>query len=133
MDARSASVLVAEDREGSRLLIKRLLEQEGFNVTTAEDGLEALEQLQRGQFNLLITDEHMPNLSGMDLCQRLRANERFVALPIIMVTLKAYELAPIHLQKSFGIVGVLRKPFSPTHLLKLVRTALAVNEVARGC
>jgi CheY-like chemotaxis protein/anti-sigma regulatory factor (Ser/Thr protein kinase) len=65
-------ILVAEDEPTTRLLIRRMLEAEGFEVTVAEDGIEALERYTAEPFDLLLADVRMPRLSGLDLLARLR-------------------------------------------------------------
>lgn len=68
-------VLVAEDTPTSRLVVTKMLQRMGITPTLAEDGIQAWNALNSGHFDLLITDCHMPEMDGFDLCARLRAAE----------------------------------------------------------
>src|SRR5436853_7850852 len=76
------TILVVEDEEPIRILSEAILLQEGFRVITAENGLEALEKLQKlgGSVDLLITDLSLPGLSGDDLAARARALQPSMAV-----------------------------------------------------
>jgi two-component system, chemotaxis family, sensor kinase CheA len=80
------SVLVAEDSITSRTLLKNILESSGFQVATAIDGADALAQLKTGSFDIVISDVEMPRLDGFGLTAALRADGRWDALPVILVT-----------------------------------------------
>jgi two-component system chemotaxis sensor kinase CheA len=82
----AASLLVAEDSITSRLLLKGLLEAAGFRVATAADGVEAFEQLQEHDFDLLVSDVEMPRLDGLALTARVRGDKRLARLPVVLVT-----------------------------------------------
>ena len=84
--ARPLSLLVAEDSVTSRMQIKGILERAGYRVSTAADGLEALAQLQQGDFDLLVTDVEMPGLDGFGLTARVRGDARWSELPVVLVT-----------------------------------------------
>ena len=80
------SLLVAEDSVTSRLQLKGILEGAGYRVATAGDGMDALEQLRQGSFDLVVSDVEMPRLDGFGLTARLRTDPRFAALPVVLVT-----------------------------------------------
>jgi two-component system chemotaxis sensor kinase CheA len=79
-------VLIAEDSITSRMLLKGLLESAGYRVRTASDGMEALLLLRSDRFDVVISDVDMPRLDGFGLTQRIRADARTAALPVILVT-----------------------------------------------
>lgn len=80
----AASILVIEDDPRMAELIKRGVEENGYNVTLASDGSEGLKQAQKQCFDLVITDIILPSLSGLEVCKTLKQiNERY---PIIMLT-----------------------------------------------
>ncbi|HEY0857679.1 MAG TPA: response regulator [Albitalea sp.] len=122
--APAASLLVAEDSITSRALLKGILEDAGFRVTTAADGIEALEQLHRQDFDLLVTDVEMPRLDGFGLTARLRSDKRLADLPVILVTaLDTRE------DKERGVeVGanayIVKRGFDQRKLLATIRTLL---------
>src|SRR4029077_10352056 len=81
---RPCRILVADDDRDIRRLNARVLEQSGYQVDTAEDGAAAWEVLQIKAFNLLITDNDMPKLTGVELVRKLRSAR--MALPVILAT-----------------------------------------------
>lgn len=119
------TILVADDESHILHVVSLKLRNAGFRVITARDGQEALEMAQAQHPDLLITDYHMPQLSGLELCQRLKQDTRTSDIPAIMLTARGYHLEPRDTEQS-GILRMLSKPFSPRHLL------LTVNEVLEG-
>ena len=119
------TILVADDETHILHVVSLKLRNAGFKVITARDGQEALEMAQAQHPDLLITDYHMPQLSGLELCQRLKQDARTSDIPAIMLTARGYHLEPRDTEQS-GILRMLSKPFSPRHLL------LTVNEVLEG-
>ena len=119
------TILVADDESHILHVVSLKLRNAGFRVITARDGQEALEMAQAQHPDLLITDYHMPQLSGLELCQRLKQDARTSDIPAIMLTARGYHLEPRDTEQS-GILRMLSKPFSPRHL----RTT--VNEVLEG-
>ncbi|WP_044875134.1 response regulator [Pseudomonas sp. LFM046] len=79
-------LLIAEDSFTSRGLLKAILEGAGYQVATANDGLEAWNALKQGQFDLLVSDVEMPRLDGFTLTSRIRADRELASLPVVLVT-----------------------------------------------
>jgi two-component system alkaline phosphatase synthesis response regulator PhoP len=119
------TILVADDESHILHVVSLKLRNAGYKVLTARDGQEALEIAQQQHPDLLITDYHMPQLSGLELCQRLKQDAATNNIPAIMLTARGYHLEPQDTQQS-GILRMLSKPFSPRHLLS------TVNEVLEG-
>ena len=119
------TILVADDESHILHVVSVKLRNAGFRVLTARDGQEALEMAQQNHPDLLITDYHMPQLSGLELCQRLKQDTKTSDIPAIMLTARGYHLEPHDTEQS-GILRMLSKPFSPRHLLS------TVNEVLEG-
>jgi CheY-like chemotaxis protein len=118
------TILVADDETHILHVVSLKLRNAGFRVLTARDGQEALEIAQNEHPDLLITDYHMPQLSGLELCQRLKQDIRTSDIPAIMLTARGYHLEPHDTEQS-GILRMLSKPFSPRHLLTTVNEVLA--------
>jgi len=119
------TILVADDESHILHVVSLKLRNAGFKVLTARDGQEALELAQQQHPDLLITDYHMPQLSGLELCQRLKQDQETSNIPAIMLTARGYHLEPHDTEQS-GILRMLSKPFSPRRLLS------TVNEVLEG-
>jgi len=116
-------ILVADDESHILHVVSLKLRNAGFEVVTAVDGLEALELARQERPDLLITDYHMPELSGLELCQRLKQDPATAHIPAIMLTARGYDLESGDTQPS-GILRMLSKPFSPRHLLTIVNELL---------
>ena len=82
----AARILVVDDSITSRTLEQSVLSAAGYDVTTAVDGAEAWRAIERSQFALVVSDVEMPNLDGIGLCERIRANPGTASLPVILVT-----------------------------------------------
>ncbi|NOQ36814.1 MAG: response regulator [Methylococcaceae bacterium] len=79
-------ILYAEDSITTRTQIKRILENEGFDVVAAVDGLDAYEKLGSRQFDAVVSDVTMPNMNGLELAEKIRSDKRYENLPIILVS-----------------------------------------------
>ena len=123
------TILVADDESHILHVVSLKLRNAGFRVLTARDGQEALEMAQAQHPDLLITDYHMPQLSGLELCQRLKQDVRTSDIPAIMLTARGYHLEPHDTEQS-GILRMLSKPFSPRHLLTTVNEVLGGKSAA---
>jgi CheY-like chemotaxis protein len=117
------TVLVADDESHILSVVSMKLRNAGFNVLTARDGREALEMAKAEHPDLIITDYHMPELNGLELCQKLREDPGTADIPAIMLTARGYNLEPQDTEKS-GIQFMLSKPFSPRQLLDTVNQVL---------
>jgi len=82
----TSRVLVVDDSVTTRLLEKGILENNGYEVTLAVDGVDALEKLAKGSFDLVVSDVEMPRMNGFEFTRRLRREEAHRELPVILVT-----------------------------------------------
>jgi two-component system chemotaxis response regulator CheY len=107
----SKIVLVVDDSATVRKFVSVSLEMQGFNVTTACDGMDALEKLPTKKFDLLITDLNMPNMDGFELIKALRENNEYRDLPVIILTSLSDEANKEH-GATLGVESYVVKPFS---------------------
>ena len=124
--AETRTILVADDESHILHVVSLKLRNAGFRILTAQDGQEALELAQLEKPDLVITDYHMPQLSGLELCQRLKQDPATNGIPAIMLTARGYHLDPADTEQS-GILRMLSKPFSPRQLLATVNEVLALT------
>ncbi|MBL8326161.1 MAG: Hpt domain-containing protein [Rubrivivax sp.] len=112
-------VLVVDDSLTVRRVTQRLLTREGYRVTTAKDGLEALERLAEERPVVVLSDIEMPRMDGFDLVRNIRADERLADLAVIMITSR---IAQKHREYAveLGVDHYLGKPYSEEELLALV-------------
>ena len=105
-------VMIVADFSTMRRIIKNLLSDLGFNNTVeAEDGHSALAVLRQDAVELVITDWNMPGMSGIELLRAIRADAKFRALPVLMVTAEAKSEQIIEAAQA-GVNGYIIKPFT---------------------
>jgi chemosensory pili system protein ChpA (sensor histidine kinase/response regulator) len=112
-------VLVVDDSITVRRVTQRLLQREGYRVTLAADGLQALERLQQELPTVVLSDIEMPRMDGFDLVRNLRADPRLASLPVIMITSRIAEKHREH-ARELGVDHYLGKPYSEDELLALI-------------
>lgn len=104
--------LVVDDFSTMRRIVRNLLKELGFtNVDEAEDGAIALQKLQNGGFEFVVTDWNMPNMDGLTLLQSIRATPNLKHLPVLMITAEAKKENIIAAAQS-GASGYIVKPFT---------------------
>src|SRR5438128_3470887 len=118
-----ATIRIADDHESSRAGLEALLSLEGYNVLTAEDGIQALEQFRRTQPDLLLLDINMPNMRGTEVCRRIKNNPETLLVPVVLITgLTATEDRVTGIQA--GADDFLCKPVDREQLIVRVRSLL---------
>jgi two-component system phosphate regulon response regulator PhoB len=131
-------VLVVEDEDALSALLQYNLDKEGYAVTVAGDGEEALVLIDEQMPDLIVLDWMLPKVSGVEVCRRLRARPETRNLPIIMLTARAEESDRIR-GLDTGADDYVVKPFAMSELcarvravLRRIRPGLAEDQVSRG-
>jgi DNA-binding response OmpR family regulator len=120
----SSRILVVDDDPALLQTISLVLKEQGYDVSTAEDGHRMLEQLEsREPPDLLLLDVLMPHLDGFQLLERLKADERYADLPIMMVSSLPAEDATVR-TLGLGAADYIRKPFRIRELLARIQAQL---------
>ena len=116
-------ILVVDDDDNILGLERMILEQKGFDVTTAAGGKEALDCLSTGTYDLVLLDVMMPDMDGFTLCRKIKEDVRHREVPVIFLTAKGGGEA---LAEGFesGAVMYINKPFTANKLLTIVHTML---------
>ncbi|MCU1491213.1 MAG: two component transcriptional regulator, winged helix family [Acidimicrobiaceae bacterium] len=122
----TVSVLLAEDEESFVDALVIGLEREGFAVTVARDGYEALERFDAEPFDLVLLDVMLPKLSGLDVCRTIRSRS---GVPIIMVTAKSTEIDTV-VGLEVGADDYVAKPYRLRELVSRMRAVL--RRIPRG-
>jgi two-component system chemotaxis response regulator CheY len=118
-------ILIVDDSKTVRDQVRGILEGAGYAVVEAADGQEALEKIHAYRdFAMAILDVQMPNLTGIAMVEKLKADGIIPNLPVIMLTTEA-QLTLIARAKQAGAKGWIVKPFKPEHVVA------AVNKLAR--
>jgi two-component system chemotaxis response regulator CheY len=116
MPDKNLKMLVVDDFSTMRRIVRNLLKELGFhNVEEAEDGVSALNKLQSGRFEFVVTDWNMPNMSGIELLKNIRKDPNLKDLPVLMVTAEAKRENIVEAAQS-GANGYIVKPFTATTL-----------------
>lgn len=121
----SKRILIADDEPRYLRLLEANLRTEGYEVVTAQDGLQALEVFSNQPIDLVLLDVMMPRLDGFSTCQRLR---EFSNVPIIILTAKGEEQDRVR-GLDLGADDYMVKPFSATELLARVRAVLRRTQI----
>ena len=120
MAERAPRILLADDEQSIQTLLSFPLRKDGYEVTTAADGREALARFNETKFDLVVLDVMMPRMDGLEVCRRIRARH---TVPIIMLTAKAEEIDKV-LGLELGADDYITKPFSLREFRSRVRAAL---------
>ena len=117
-------VLVVEDSSAMRAFIRAALEEDvGASVTDAASGFEAMRELPRRAFGLVIVDINMPDINGLELIAFMRASDQHKTTPVILISTEASERDRKR-GLELGADAFLSKPFGPDELTTLVRRIL---------
>ena len=114
------TVLTVDDSRTMREMVAFTLRKAGYEVKEAEDGQKAIDLLKATPAHVIITDLNMPVMDGVTLIRKLRADARYRAVPILMLTTESDATRKAE-GKSAGATGWLVKPFDPEKLIDVVK------------
>ena len=126
MAKQKARILVCEDNAALSGVICFNLVRAGFEVTNVANGRLALDALEKGAFDLVLSDQQMPMMTGIQLCENLRQLPAHRHTPFILLTAKCMEIDFVRLQEKLGVSAALPKPFSPSELIGCIEEALGL-------
>ena len=122
-----AKILVCEDNVALSGVICFNLVRAGFDVTSVGNGKLALDALEKRTFDLVLSDQQMPMMTGIQMCESMRQLPQHKRTPFILLTAKCMEIDFIRLQQTLGISAALPKPFSPSELVNCIEESLAAG------
>ena len=123
-----ATILLTDDEAHVRHVMKYKLQRAGHDVLLATNGEEALD-LARGQRpDLVVSDQQMPLMTGLELCRALHGDARTRDVPVVLVTSREFEIGTAQ-TRGTGVRRVMSKPFSPSALVAAVSEVLAAVSV----
>ena len=126
MKKRKPSLLVVDDTKTNLILVEKLLANEGYDITYANDGIEALQAVGKKRFDMILLDVMMPRMDGFEACRRLKSKEQTKDIPVIFLT----AVADIDgISKGFDVGGVdyIIKPVKPRELKARIKTHLELK------
>ena len=121
-------ILVVDDELKIRLLIKKYAEFEGYQVSEAENGMDAIDMVRKEKFDLIVLDIMMPELDGFSTCREILKIKK---IPIIMLSARGEEYDRIH-GFELGIDDYVVKPFSPKELMMRINVVISRNQLVEG-
>jgi two-component system response regulator RegX3 len=121
-------ILIVEDEASFSEALEFLLSKEGFVITTAATGTEAIAKFQRGEFDLILLDLMIPEISGIEVCRTIRAQSQ---VPIIMLTAKDTEIDKV-VGLELGADDYVTKPYSKSELVARIRAVLRRGSGGNG-
>jgi diguanylate cyclase (GGDEF)-like protein len=129
MEITEKKILVIEDEEILRELLKDVLERTGFNVVVASDCREGLEKVYSEQPDLILLDCQMPKMDGYEVLQNLRKDPMMINKPVIMLTVKSSEMDQLK-GINLGVDDYMTKPFNQQILIAKIKTILERKELS---
>jgi DNA-binding NtrC family response regulator len=127
MEGYGKRVLVVDDDHHARFLMASILARQGYNVVPASDGLAALTELSKRNFDLVITDDRMPSLNGMEFLKQVQA--RHPRIPVILTATEIQEHTFTHDCRPFASAP---KPYDEAGLLTVLQLAARATNAAEG-
>lgn len=115
-----ATILVVDDSVSIRQSIRFILEQSGYAVFEAADGVEGLKQLAAQKVNLVITDVNMPNMDGLTMMKKIRETDGIKFIPILVLTTES-QGSVVEEGKKAGATGWIVKPFNNEKLIETIK------------
>jgi chemosensory pili system protein ChpA (sensor histidine kinase/response regulator) len=122
-------VMVVDDSLTVRKITSRMLAREGFEVATAKDGVDALQQLQDIKPDCILLDVEMPRMDGFEFARNVRADENTKSIPIIMITSRTADKHRNH-ALEIGVNEYMGKPYQEDQLLEAIRRYTSTGVIA---
>ncbi len=124
----NARILIVDDFPTMRKIVRGVLKQIGYsNIEEAEDGVQAYEKLEKEQFDFVVSDWNMPNMTGLELLKAVRANPKTKQIPFLMVTAEADKENIVEAVKS-GVSNYVVKPFNAGTLKEKIEKIFATRK-----
>src|SRR4051794_17784377 len=114
------SILAVDDSASMRQMVSFTLKSAGFDVVEAGDGQDAYEKAMARDFDLVLTDQNMPRLDGIQLTRKLRETPKFKTTPILILTTESSDQMK-QAGRAAGATGWLVKPFDPAKLIEVIK------------
>ncbi|MDD4005167.1 MAG: response regulator [Elusimicrobiaceae bacterium] len=121
----SKTILVVDDNEMNRKLLRVLLSSRGYSVEEAETGQTGLAQAKSCQPNLILLDYRLPDMNGVEIARELKSDDRYASIPIIIVTAIALSEESARITRESGCLEYITKPIDVHALLDAVEKHIA--------
>ena len=121
--ARPKAILLVDEDNATLKFVTRILENEGFRVTTAQDGGDALDKVQQAPPDLVLSEILLPHKNGYQVCRAIKEDKVLSTLPVVFLSAKN-QTSDRFWAKRVGADGFVAKPFDPADLLREIRSLL---------
>lgn len=129
MSIQSKTVLIVDDMRMTRMKLRKICTELGIkNISEAIDGAQALEILGQSKPDLILSDWNMPNISGIELIQKIRETPEYSSIPVIFITAEA-EKNSIIKSLQFGVADYILKPFNDESVKSKICSALNIEAI----
>jgi CheY-like chemotaxis protein len=118
-----AKILLVDDNSKIRIITRMMLEKTGHEVLEASSGEEGLKMLEKDTPDLILLDIMMPGMDGWEVCQKIKADEKYRDIPLVMLTVRASE-EDMDKSMEYGADAHVNKPFDMEYLLDTVERQL---------
>ncbi|MBV6626201.1 MAG: response regulator [Rivularia sp. (in: Bacteria)] len=125
----TARILIVDNSPDNVSLVKTILEEEGYQVSTAENGIAGLSLIEDNSPDLIILEILMPEIDGYEITRRIRKNTKLPFIPILLIT--AHDSPNVAHGLDLGANDFIRKPVTVDELLARVRSLLRIKEMVR--
>ncbi len=115
-------ILIADDELRLRKVVAMFLKKNGYEITEVSNGVQALEALEAGHYDVIILDVVMPIMGGMEACRQIKSDSRFKNIPVILLT-ASISTTDRNEGLAAGAYAYVTKPFSPKILLEKIQDA----------
>jgi len=120
-------ILVVDDDADTRMLMKKLLEDEGYHVSTAKNGRECIEKLKKEKIDLVLMDMFMSGMSGRETCAQIRRDPQIKDTRIAFLTVAEFGAEGEDRLKKLSILDYIRKPIDNEDFRKRIKEILKLN------
>ncbi|MBE9515999.1 MAG: hybrid sensor histidine kinase/response regulator [Proteobacteria bacterium] len=124
MPGRGSDILIVDDSLSVRTALTILLNGDGYEVRTAKDGLEAIDEIKKSRPGAVLVDMEMPRMNGLELTTHIRGESSYSDLPVIMITSRTAEKHRLQ-ARTAGVDHYVTKPYRESDLLALLRSSLS--------
>lgn len=119
-----AKIMVVDDERGIRKVVEAILGGEGYEVVTASNGEECLAKLKEEKPDLILIDFFMPEMSGRELCEKIRKDSELSSLKLAFFTVAEFSDAGMSELKKLNVLDYIKKPFDNADLIRRVKKLL---------
>ncbi len=123
MTETKVTILLADDEEDIKIVVRMFLESSGYEVVTAYDGLDAVEKIRDCKPDLILMDIMMPVMDGIEVTRQIKERDETKDIPVVMLTAAA-QSTMVERAMQAGAADYLSKPFEPEHMLEIIKKHL---------